>query len=51
MLKLEKNEKMKLRDVLDYVKDGTYNSPIELEEANKKNVIEIEGGLFHPLTF
>ena len=34
-IEIEKGETMKLKDVLDYVEDGTYDSPVDLEKALK----------------
>ena len=32
---IEKGETMKLKDVLDYVEEGTFDSPADLEKAIK----------------
>jgi len=34
-IEIEKGETMKLKDVLDYVQEGTFNSPADLEKAIK----------------
>ena len=35
VVEIEKGETMKLKDVLDYVEEGTYDSPVEIEKALK----------------
>lgn len=35
VVEIEKGETMKLKDVLDYVEKGTFNSPVEIEKSLK----------------
>ena len=35
VVEIEKGETMKLKDVLDYVEDGTFNSPVDIEKSLK----------------
>lgn len=35
VVEIEKGETMKLKDVLDYVEKGTFNSPVDIEKSLK----------------